>query len=221
MVLAAILAVAVVYAYPGGATGANLNDEGAYLDESNDTIDVNGSHVYTYNLDSSVSTIRWAGITGNLSGNLVLGDDDEATMFSWVGEGLLVYTSISNTIAWGNLADAALGDVVGVYGHLATSATVADDYGDTFNESSEDISSNIFSLSSDHALTEDGTNARVWKTYSLTDGADIVFAGLAQTTGTETNYKNQGAEYQMIIPEDGTATNELTATTYYLWVELE
>ena len=171
-------------------------------------------------LSSDVSTVRWAGIAGDLSGNIMLGDSSEDTMFEWTAEGLLVYAAESNNINWGALVDASQAQVEGVYTHITTANAPNDNYGATYTGGVEDIGSNIFSITSDHALTEDGGDVSAWKTYSLWDTTTIVFAGLARTTGGETDYAGNAAEYQMILPEDNTASDP-GPSTFNLWIELE
>ena len=54
------------------------------------------------------------------------------------------------------------------------------------------------------SCVEDGTGNLVW-------AGEVVAGG--------TDYEGSTADYQIIIPEDGTAGDQ-TADTYYLWVEL-
>jgi len=222
IMILAVLIVALTFsigfataAVPAAASASGLTDEGIFVDASGDHVDVTDGHIYSLNVDANMSTIMWAGLTGNVTGNIVLGDDDSSVLYQWTAAGLMVYAS-EGTPTWASLADANEAAVTGVYSHLATGKS--DSYDQTFS-GSESIGSNIFStLSSDYATTLDNASAAVWKTYSLTDGTNVVFAGAVSEDGT--NYKGMTADYQMILPEDGTA-GDTAATSYNLWVELQ
>lgn len=215
-VLALALSMSFAFAAePGAAVNGTVTDEGVYLLENPDSINVTDGHIYSVDLDTNMSTMKWAGITGNVTGNIVLGDDDEEVLYTWTAAGLLVYASEDAAPTWASLADANAAAVEGVYSHVNAGS---DSYALTFTGGVEDIGSEIFNLTSDHALTYDNGETGTWKTYSLTDGADIVFAGLVSEDGT--NYKGDTADYQMILPEDGTA-QDATATEYNLWIELQ
>lgn len=202
-------------AIPAAASASGLTDEGIFVDTVGDHVDVTDGHIYTLDLDANMSTMMWSGLTGNVTGNIVLGDDDSSVLYKWTAAGLLVYASEA-TPTWSALVDANEAAVTGVYSHLATGKS--DSYDQTFS-GSESIGSNIFNtLTSDFATTLNSTAVGVWKTYSLWDTTNVVFVGLVSENGD--NYKGATADYQMILPEDGTA-GDTSATTYNLWVELE
>lgn len=206
---------------PGQAEVDSETDLGEYLFEvAADNVDLDAGNVTEVALDSNVSTIRWAGLVGNVSGNIVLGDSNENVLYEWVSSGLMVYASELSSPDWSNLADANTAAVTTDYAHLAN-ANEVDNYTETFNNAAEDIGSLIFNLTSDYAWTYDDTETQTWKTYSLTDGTggtDIVFAGRVSEDGTD--FRGNTVDFQMIVPEDGTALSGAGATNYNLWVEL-
>ncbi len=158
------------------------------------------------------STFRWAGIAGNVSGNIVLGDAGTHALFSWSSSGILVYASEAQP-DWSSVVDATGADVIRHYSFLGEQAP--DNYSLTFRGPAEDISSLTFNITSDYAPAR-SLGGAVWKTYSLSDGVNIIFAGLVKRGG-DFNYRGRITDFQMILPENG---HDSTPTTYNLYVEL-
>ena len=198
---------------PGGATVTDVVNYSQFPPPSADDITVEAGLVYSAVLESTVSTFRWAGLFGNVSGTIVLGDADQNRLFDWTGGGNLVFASEAATPDWSELANATIAQVTGEYPHLAGDA--ADNYTNTFS-GNENIGSNIFNLESDFALSYDQSEDPFWKTYSLWDGTDVVFAGRVDTGQS---YRDVPSDFQMLLPQDGSATGE-ASTEYNLWVEL-
>ncbi|MGM5480089.1 MAG: hypothetical protein ACQESC_01380 [Nanobdellota archaeon] len=205
-------------ATPQGANVESNTDEGEFAGVTAGTVDVTDGHIYNNDLNTTMSTYRWSGIYGNVSGNIVLSDDDSDVLYDWTAQGRLVYAS-EGTPDWTTLGDAVEGDVTTAYAHLG--GTDSDNYATTFTGTSEDIGSGLFSINSDFAQTYDNETTASWKTYSLTDGSsNIVFAGLVQPSGAA-SYKGSTVDYQMIVPEDGTVATGTGTTTYNLYAELQ
>lgn len=220
LVLSVIAILSIGYAYaaePGGATISNNSTEGEFAAPTAGQINVISGNITTTNLATNQSTFRWTALLGNVSGNIILGDDDSNTLYQWTANGTLVYAS-NGTVTWSSLVDADYTTVTDRYTFLA-SGSGSDDYNSTFNYTSAiSIGSNIFSLTSDYAVTET-TGTSDWRTFSLTDGTEIVWAGQVVEDGSA--YRaGTTVDYQMIIPEDGTS-NDQTPTEYNLWVELQ
>ncbi|MFW6378697.1 MAG: hypothetical protein ACOCZV_01620 [Nanoarchaeota archaeon] len=205
-------------ALPEGANIESETDEGEFPGISSESIDVTDGHVYNTDLNTTMSTYRWSGIYGNVSGNIVLSDDDSDVLYDWSAQGRLVYASES-TPDWSALTDATENNVTAAYPHIGNADS--DNYSTTFTGASESVDSGIYtSLSSDYAQTYDNETTATWKTYSLQDASsNIVFAGLVQQGGAA-SYKGSIVDYQMIVPEDGTEGDD-SATTYNLYAELQ
>lgn len=195
-------------------------DQGRYdfSDIAADTdIDVTSGNVKFTELESNQSTVHWAALYGNVTGNIVLGDSSENVLYDWATEGRLVYASESAAPTWAALVDASQANVVGELPYLGRST--GDNYTNTFNwTTAENISSLLFqSITSDYAMTYNSTKAHTWKTYSLWDTTNLVFAARVSPDGD--SYVGSAVDFQMLLPEDGEEQDE-TATTYNLWVEL-
>lgn len=215
-VIGLVLSMAVVSAAaPGESNVVDFTNLGAYAWTSADTADVGAGNTYSANLVTNMSTYRWAGLTGNVTGNIVLGDSNSNQMFTWSAVGRVVYASTAGTIAWGSLADAAVTDMPS----YITGGADSDNYTQTFTGSVEGFGSGIFdSLTSDYAATYNSTGGAAWKTYSLKEGANLVWASTVVENGND--FRGNTADYQMLLPEDGTG-NDAVATSYNLWVELQ
>jgi hypothetical protein len=209
-VLAMASALAVV---PNGAQVGTSGNNGRFPVPDAGNITVVSGNITMASLEANMSTSRWAGLYGNATGVLNLGDSSSNVMYSWDAVGNIVYASIASP-TWASLADANAANVTAAFAFI--NGALADNYTNTFTGAPESIGSGIFSLSSDYATTRSG-GATVWKTYSLTDGTNIVFTGKVSNNGVA--YNNQDADYQMIIPEDGTGGDE-TATAWKLYLEL-
>ena len=213
-VLLSCLFISSVYAaQPGGATITNSGSVGFFPTPTGDSVDLQSGVIYSANLSTEQATFRWVGLFGNVSGTIILGDADADIFYSWNAKGNLVYASDEANPDWTSVSDASLGDVISSYPYLNQGS---DNYNVTFVGVSESIGSQIFSVSSDYATTYTGLST-TWKTYSLKDGADIIFVGKIVEDGVA--YDGSVADFQMIIPEDG-VNGDASLTTYNLWVEL-
>ncbi len=202
-------------AVPGGADVASEVDRGAFTVPAPGSATVQSGNITLIEIESNASTYRWAGLIGNVSGNIVLGDSNNYQMYTWTGEGRMVYASTAGAITWSALEDETGPDVISSLAYLGLGA---DNYSATFNQAAENIGSGIFStLTSDFAYTRNSAGVGTWKTYSLTDTTNFVWAGRVIEAGD--SYAGDTVDFQMIIPEDGTG-GDAVSTTYNLWVEL-
>lgn len=206
----------VFAADPGGAAVSDLLDLGEMPTVSYSNVSVEAGNITQANLDTNVSTFRWAAVLGNVTGNIILGDDDNNHLYIWTALGYVVYASEAATPTWGGTEGATQVEVVTAYTHLATDAD-ADSYNNTFTNSGI-LPTNILTITGgNYASTYDETGVEFWNTYSLYDGTNVIFA--AEVDEDKESYKNTVVDYQMIVPEDG-SNEDTDVTTYNLWVEL-
>jgi hypothetical protein len=214
ILIASVLAASsVLAAVPGGASVTNEIDLGRLPTSLPDNVSVVAGNITIVNLDVQQTTFRWVGLLGNVSGSIALGDSASNTMYQWAAQGNLVFAAATPTVDWTNLTDANDTNVATLAPYLTSAAN--DAYNETFTGTPESIDSGIFTITAAFATT-DSANTTVWKTYSLWDESALVWAGKVFVNGT--SYRDTQVDYQMIIPEDGTA-GDTTPTTYYLWVE--
>lgn len=221
-VIAAVAVLATAYAAPGGATlnPATPNDNGVYPSPSAGTVDITSGHIYQTNLTTEMSTYHWAGIYGNASGTLVLGDTSSNKMFEWDAKASYVFFDDDNTVSWDNLDAATCTQVEGNFTFLQ--GTISDSCDETFTGTGDpafkSIADNVANTIA--ANTYDSSATANWVTYALSDtsNADIVFAAEVKATADDA-YDGTYSNYQVILPENGN-NNDSNPTTYYVWIEL-
>ncbi|MFH1590414.1 MAG: hypothetical protein ABIC95_00660 [archaeon] len=214
-------AVYVIAAPPGGPTVTATN-LGEYLMGTPGGVNVEAGNITQADLEVNQSTTRWAGLVGNVTGDIVLGDDSYNIMYSWGGEGRYVYAADANSISWVDVTAAATGGEVTTQFTFLSDTPAQDNYSNTFNSTgtvTSDVlgSGSIATVSRATTFANDGSDQ--WYTYALYDsgGSETVFAGEVSVDGTAFN--GNVHDYQMLIPEDGTGADS-AVTAWYLWVEL-
>lgn len=216
--IAFLLAAVIAYAYPGGATATTPSDKGDYPEPSPGTVNVVSGHIYQSNLSTEQPTYHWAGIYGNVSGKLVLGDSNSKKMFEWDANATYVFFKNSSTINWGSLSNASCTDVENAFNFLNATG-VSDDCEHTLTTTRDPGFKSFPDIGSTVAgQTYDNSTALYWWTLAVKDGSDIVFAGEV-VPAHHAAYNGDSAMYQVILPENGN-NGDTTATTYYVWVEL-
>ena len=186
---------------------------------SQQSIDVTSGYTYLTNVSTEQSTYRWAGILGNVTGHIVLGDSNAHKMFDWVAQGVWLYATNAGSIDWTNTwSNATCANVTTAFSFLASgSDKCSNTFTNTDNFYSDATGQNV--TGTIEAETNDDTGTAYWKTMAVNDGSNtIVFVS---PVGTNHNgFSGQSVQYQTILPEDGT-NGDTTATTYNLWVELQ
>ena len=204
---------------PAGATVSDEEVRGRLPVPDAGQVTVEAGNITAANLDTDMSTLRWAGVFGNTSGDIVLGDSDGNRLYEWTAQGNLVYFASAATVEWTQLQNADEAEVIAEFPYVG--GAIADNYTTTFTGAQESIGSNIFTtLESDYAATF-SLGGAAWQTYSLRDGSGaFVFAGRVQT-GNQA-YDGSAADFQVILPDDGTGTmgGAGTPTTWDVYVEL-
>ncbi|HIQ49782.1 MAG TPA: hypothetical protein EYH56_01160, partial [Nanoarchaeota archaeon] len=106
-VITALLVTAVpiaMAAVPGGASiVGTAQDKGEFPAPSAGQVDVDAGNITLVNITTEQSTYHWAGIYGNATGKLVLGDAQSNRMYEWVAKAKYVYFDDDETISWGSL----------------------------------------------------------------------------------------------------------------------
>ena len=222
-----MLTVLISLSYYVSATtdpgGAQIMDHGenSYVERTADSVDVHAGAIRNADLYAQMSTYRWAGLFGNATGTIILASGTGTSankMFEWAANASLVFASTAGSVSWGSLSAATEGDVTGQFTHLATGS---DRYAATFVDNETLTTQTVADGSIDavsYAITMDDTPSDHWKTYALSDGSNVVFAGLVEPAG-HNSYDGTLSQFQMILPEDGTLTDG-EPTTYNLWLEL-
>lgn len=221
LALSVLLVVpSVLAAVPGGASVQSTEDKGEFPAPSPGGVAVEAGNITLVNVTTKQSTYHWAGIYGNATGKLVLGDSNQNIMYEWDAIAKYVYFDDDQTINWGSLTLVTCTDMESVYGFLSG---VSDSCSNTFTTTKDfdsDATGDVVT-GAIAAVTYDNTGSPTWYTIAVGDGGtgDIVF--IAETTGATygTAYNGDTVNYQAILPEDG-SNGDTNPTTYWIWIEL-
>lgn len=225
MVLAMVLSMGAAFAAaPGDATATGVVDQGSYAQVDGSTANVSGGNIYQSDVSATVSTARWAGIYGDVSGTIVLGDDTGNTatdiMYTWAGATGLVVYAVDGAVDWTSVSPATNATVTAQYTYLADAVAPNDNFAVTF-AASHDLNSNLFESLGNPAVQTDDDSGAFWWTMALQDNAaKTVWAAEVVDGGHLTYDGATSAEFQMILP-DSSEAEDTTPTTYDMWLELE
>ncbi len=207
-----VLALSMLYSVRAGApTGAKIvnGTESSYTSSTSaGSTNVTAGGTKEANFSVTSGTGKWAGFYGTLGGTITLADAGSNYFKNWtvtsVAGGYL-YASDVSSAAFDALTVAANADMP------AYLQSGSDSWTNTFTNH-EATTFNGQSVDANYTMTYNNAGTETFKTYSLKDGSDLIWAGLA-TTGT--SYNGKAVDYQLLVPVDGAS-----AQTYYFWVEL-
>lgn len=198
---------------PGETQVTNVDIRDRYIFTGDNVVDTDAGNITYVDLDTNMSTNRWAGLLGNATGNIILGDNFDNFLFSWSAQGRNVYVA-ENHIGWSNLEE----NYSAAFATFYNGASDQDNFTKTFSGTGP-LSSDMFTFGSNvqRATTLPGGSG--WYTYALNDGKQNVFAGNIIAAGAAA-YDGSSVQYQMIVPEYGLG-GDTSATEYNLWLELQ
>lgn len=206
---------------PSGAVASGIVDYGEMPAYAAGSINVLSGNVTNANLDTNVSTYKWAAVQGSVTGSIVLGDAGSNQVYAWTAQGAFVYAA-EGSPDWSTLATTTIAAVEANADtvHLADAVGISDSATDTLTDAGHDCDSQIFNLGATTAVqTYDDTETPAWWTCVYVDGsAEQVWVGEVSEDGT--SYRGDTVDYQLLLPEDGTAYNT-AVTSYNLWLELQ
>ena len=219
--VAAMLLLAVAFA----ETQAEVSviDHGSFTwTPSNTHFDAVNGHVYEVNATVNQSTMRWAGVYGQINGLIVLGDSSGNVFYQWTPSvtGSYVYFTVDSDIDMGSLTAVSEGDIQTAAPWLDRAT---DDYSDSWSNTFT-ATENMVTPGEAVSNAPYATIASNFKCYSVRDGAvssgslsNLVWA--AKGNADQTLYGSVTADYACLLPEKGTE-DDTAATTYNVFVEL-
>jgi len=214
-VLAAPYVLAVT---PGGATIQYSVTSGPYPAPSPGNVPVWAGNISLVNVTTEQSTYHWAGVYGNATGTLVLGDSGSNKMYEWSAKANYVFFDDESTINWDNLDTATCSDVETSFNFLSGAS---DDCDSTLTTTHDPSFKAITDIGATVAgQTYDSSGSGYWWTLAIKDNTagDVIFVGEVDNN-YHSAYNGDTVNYQVILPENGEGGNT-TATTYYIWIEL-
>ncbi len=196
--------------------------------------DANAGNVTYMTLYGYSVTQSWQGYYGNVSGTIMLADQNDAVLYNWSlvdpeGE---VYASENGTgIDWGNIA---CFDLANDHQDLETWFNISTDDVDGVNETFSDDNTHerFYTAGTEFTPGQCATaylfnntgasGANTWEEVILTDQSDTVqtiFTSLIEEGGA-VGFDGNNYDFQMIVLEDGHGT-DTDYRDYYFYVELE
>jgi hypothetical protein len=237
--------------YPGGATGitTGVNERFNASNYPAESTYAEAGNITEINITAKSQTIYWQGYYGEVTGDVVLDDAQENSMYSWTeleptGE---IYAAINNSISW---------DEVQCFNHTGSESTVfAVSHNVTYWEniynmtttSNVGINETFLNGSLNDGSIHDGfyvgetqivtgscpamdtyernsTTGDNFQEILLADNSTLIFTTLLENNEFDNitdvvGFDGVTHDFQMIVAEDGRGDND-EVTTYYFWLEL-
>lgn len=197
----------------------NVISTGKYAPTGNANVTTEGGNVTNLDLAGNISTEKWAGYWGNVTGQIVLSPGSAPLFYQWAWDsgdgGEVCAIAAASGFDWANVQATAGAAIDGIWGF---SGTDTDSAASTLTEScSVDVAGTPVAGSA--GIT---TNGAAFQTCAVADGAapaaksNIAFC--VNITQGGTLFNTLAGDYQLLAPADETAG---TTETHYFWIELD
>lgn len=215
--LALVIAMAsTAYAAPTLADVTTGTPETCNGTAVNTSVVAQGGNITPMNISGSAQTDAWQGFWGEITGQIILGDNDCNKMYNWSLANLSgeVYLSQSNAVVWATITgeqDCTTDE--------ALTGTGSDRTNRTFVNSSLtnwDVGGVVINAACQtYTFVNNASQNVSFEEIILDDTTNIVYATkiYADTVG----YDGVTHDYQIIVPDNTTSAT----TTYYVYVEFE
>ncbi len=215
-----ILAVSIFFAAyalantPGQST---TGSSGQFTPPSASTVSAGGGNVTEINVSADVSTSKWQGYWGNVSGSLRLGDGSNV-FFDWTGvEFIAVYASPNNNPNWDTVTPITTqGDKETKDGAFGFTSTDPDSITNTMTGSSCAAGTEIAGAAGVTPFDNVG-NPGSWETcIADIDGAGVERAVFGTTIipAGATAFNGLTVQFQLMVPAENGGTD------YYFFLEI-
>lgn len=214
----------LVFAQPTGTDITLVDSDSVAVSPPDNRTDAGGT-INTLVVDAIQQNPRWKAYVGNITGSLTLSDSLGNTIFDWAldqsditGE---IYSSRSDSVDWGTISCASAGTITSEHTALNMSGTAIDNIANTFNETTHpSITVGTTTVSGCFATSTFVNSARQaqgsadFPIVLIQDTSDLIY--VSPINPSTTGYDGASSfDFQMIL-----ANNQLSATTYYFYVEL-
>ena len=225
MLIAALFSISFAFAYTPEGPDEVVNGTST-TKQSVDSVMVNmsGGTITPINLSATIQNPRWKAFVGQVTGSYTLDDSSGSTIYDWALStitGRVYATRISSAIAWENI-------------NCSTSAQLTSENTAMSHTSPNDNITATFSGStyspfyvgpvlipntcpSLQTYTNNVSNTNFQEIALNAGSGNMVFATIINEDAT--GYNGQAYDFQMIVPEVGSA-GYTGATPYYLYVEI-
>jgi len=208
----------IAFAMTGATVGSEV-ERGRWAGNAAQSVATEGGNISGVNVTGTMLTEKWASFYGNVTGTIVLTDSAGTNnVYSWswtAADGGEVCLSQDSSFPWASAETTTRAEIDTAFGFTSGADQAADTYTDascsiTINEVAGATSSTGTSLmgssSFSNCILGDGTEA-----------AEADFAFCTDIDNAGTNWNNEAANYEVMVPTTQTAG---ATETYYFFVEL-
>lgn len=172
-----------------------------------------GGNITQVDLSGDTQTTHWQGFWGQVTGAIALMDASSNVMYNWSMDTMSgnIYISNESSITWGDLEAGEAADCDTIVG------TGADSCNKTFDDGTKSFTvggSTIASVPIVQTFNYTGTGT-FDEGILEDDGGTGPWVFVATIYNNANTFKDGAADFQAIVPVNGTATR-----TYYFWTEL-
>ncbi len=218
--------LSLISAEPTGPSWLNVTSNDSGGTASAQMVNISGGVISKFNLTVSQQNTRWKAFLGWIDGRFTLDDSLGSTIYDWtasITQGEVYATRESTTIDWDSIGCANAGQITTEDTNLAhtggdnITSTFTDPFTGSFTVAVEQIDNTDNCMSTNTYVG--GAQTAAFEEVILYDSTTsaIVFATILEENAT--GYDGDGYDFQMIVPENGSASWS-SSTAYYLYVEL-
>jgi len=190
-------------------------------------INTSGGYIYTVAMNATQQNQRWKAFVGNISGKLTLDDVSANTVFDWnttSTTGQVYATRSGAAVTWSNVSCANSTEIANEDISMALT-NGADNITRTFSQQNHTpfyvgtrtINNNTcYSI---HTYVNDASQYISFQEMVMKDKGGAAFLFTTTIEVDATGYNGNNFDFQMIVPENGTA-GWSSQTPYYFFVEL-
>ncbi len=233
LVVLCALSSVVIYAAPSGPTSIGLGASSRYSGESNGAlVNALAGNVTQLDINGTSITQGWQGYFGNVLGTIVLGNNNNKTLYDWslLAPSGQVYASRNSSVSWTTLNcsnQTVMQNVIAAEeAALNFPVTAKDGINETFTSTSYpsffvgslNITANTCYNTNLHNSSGQKDATR-WYEILLRDSSNgLVYTSLLENNGV--GFDGSSYDFQMIVAEDG-HNGDTSTTPYYFWIELQ
>ncbi|HIH31417.1 TPA: hypothetical protein HA235_01795 [Candidatus Woesearchaeota archaeon] len=227
----ALIALVAVTAAPIGPSTVDEKGTSRYgLSTTAANLTAIAGNVTEVNFDATSITQTWQGYFGNITGNIVLGNANNDTLYNWVlaaPQGEVYATRDASVPAWAGIRCANSTEIgIEEVTNLGANESAGDGVTETFSGSvhpgfsvgTEPILAN--NCSSTNLYNDTGSQTDSFFEVLLSDAASSNLIYTALLEDSVIGFDGKEHDFQMLVGEDGHA-GDTAVTPYYFYLEIE
>lgn len=225
--LVALFLLVPVLAEPNPAAGLTEgNSSRRDLSNLNTTsVSAMAGNVTQLDINSISITRSWQGYYGNITGNMVLSDANNNSLYEWgnaTGVSGEIYAARSNNVSWGTINCSTATHISQEESYLGIDTTASDSVNNTYSGTAHPSflvgTSSMSGCPSTNVFVNGSAQSSDYHQILLADGNNVTVYTTIIDSGSY-GYDGNQWDFQLLVAENGQPGNE-SATTYYFYTEL-